>query len=220
MIIYTPDADVVFVGRDHSQSDPLVVKEMFVENVYRITEDDLGDTGVLIDIGANIGAVSVWAARQGARVIAVEPEPDNRAYLMKNLQANAPEDSYTILPYAAMPSPGTFYLEPDHGHSQVVSGGTGTTIEVEGITLADVYEQAGVPYSDVLKIDIEGAEYPLIMGTPTEILRKSRYIALEFDTAPDSLFGPLVAKLAHDFAIEILGSPERGGYVYAVRYDE
>lgn len=219
MIIFTPDAEIAFTGRDNSYSDPLVVKETWVENVYRITDADLADTGILIDLGANIGAVSVWGARLGTKVIAVEPDPDNRKYLAANLAANLEPETYTVLATACTPVAGLVHLEPDHGHSQVVPASSGTTIPVEGITLAEVYLRAGVPYSDVLKIDIEGGEYPLIAATPTEVLRKSRYITLEFDAAPDALFGPLVAKLAHDFSIEVLGSPARGGYVYARRYD-
>lgn len=220
MIIPTPNAEVSFIGRDNSYSDPLVVKETWLENVYQITEADLADTGVLIDLGANIGAVSVWGARLGTKAIAVEPDPDNRKYLLTNLATNLKPDAYVVLASACTPVSGPVLLEPDHGHSQVVSQASGTTIPVEGITLAEVYLRAEVPYSDVLKIDIEGGEYPLIAETPTEVLRKSRYITLEFDAAPDALFGPLVAKLAHDFSIQVLGSPERGGYLYARRYDE
>lgn len=220
MIIYTPCSDVAFQARDDSYSDPLVVKETWVENVYRITADQLSDTGVLVDLGANIGAVSVWGARLGTKAVAVEPDPDNRTYLTANLAANLDPDAYTVLPVACTARPGDFHLEPDHGHSQVVAGPTATTVAVVGITLAEVYLRAGLPYSDVLKIDIEGGEYPLIAATPTEVLRKSRHITLEFDAAPDAVFGPLVAKLAHDFSVEVLGSPARGGYLYARRYDD
>jgi len=71
----------------------------------------------------------------------------------------------------------------------------------------------------VLKVDIEGCEYDLIASTPAVVLRRCRYITLEFDRATNPVFGALVAKLAHWYGIEILGSPARGGYIYARRYD-
>ena len=219
MIILTPDTKTVFSARDQSLTDHLVVKETWVENVYRIGEAEMNDTGVLIDIGANIGAVSIWGARLGTRAIAVEPEPDNLSYLNANLAENLNPDAYTVLANACTPAPGPVHLMPAHGDTQVVTESSNDTVTVEGITLEQVYLRARVPYSDVLKIDIEGGEYPLIAATPVEVLRKSRYITLEFDAAPDEVFGPLVAKLAHDFSIEVLGSPSRGGYIYARRYD-
>lgn len=220
MIIYTPDADVVFFGRDDSPSDHLVVKETWVENVYRIYPDDLSDTGILIDVGANIGAVSVWGAKLGSRAIAVEPEPDNFRMLETNLAHNLDPDSFVTINCAVGPRTGQVNIRPGDGHSRVVEEADDVTVRVDCIPLAEVYSRAKNPYSDVLKIDIEGYEYPLIAGTPSEILRKSRYITLEFDAAPDADFGALVAKLAHDFSVEILGSPRRGGYLYCRRYDD
>lgn len=219
MIIYTPDPGVVFSGRDGSPSDHLVVKETWVENVYRITADDLADTGLLVDIGANIGAVSVWGARLGKRVVAVEPDPDNRRVLSENLSTNLQPEEYTIIACATGPRPGTVDLEPGHGHSRIVERATDTSLRVESIPLHEVYTRADFPYADVLKIDIEGAEYDLIAATPSDVLRKSAYITLEFDAADDGRFGALVAKLAHDFSVQVLGSPRRGGYLYCRRYD-
>ena len=51
------------------------------------------------------------------------------------------------------------------------------------------------------------------------MLRKFAYITVEFDNTTDTKFGKLVTKLAHHFGIQVLGSPGRGGYVYARRYD-
>lgn len=220
MIVYTPNADVYFTGRDDSPSDHLVVKETWVENVYRITESDFDDTGLLIDIGANIGTVSLWGAQLGAEVIAVEPEPDNLSLLHTNLDNNPSlAGQVTVLPVAVSSRPGTCLLQPEHGNTHVVETANPDTVEVEAITLDEVYLRAGVPYCDVLKIDIEGLEYPVLLGASRPTLRKSRRITMEFDAADQGAFGYLVAKLALDFHIEILGSPERGGYLYARRYD-
>ena len=69
-----------------------------------------------------------------------------------------------------------------------------------------------------MKIDIEGAEFDLIVNTPAETLAKIRYITLEFDKSFDGRFGMMVEKLSKQFGLEILGSPERGGYIYGHRY--
>ncbi len=87
------------------------------------------------------------------------------------------------------------------------------------LRLTEFFHSTGLLYIDVLKVDVEGMEYDIIADADEDTLRKIKYITLEFDAAPDELFGPLVTKLSKLFQIHILGSPERGGYIYARRYD-
>jgi hypothetical protein len=56
------------------------------------------------------------------------------------------------------------------------------------------------------------------MNTPAETLAKIKTLVLEFDKSFDGKFGKMIEKLSKQFGIDILGSPERGGYVYANRY--
>lgn len=218
-IIFTPNVAYSFKGRDNSPSDALVVRETWVENVYRVSESDLNDTGRVIDLGANIGSFSAFAMSLGANVIAVEPQPENRKLLVDNLKAAAKVSGrrFRIFPVAVDATAGNVHISDEHGGSRVGDDGD----PVKAVTLHDVYKMAGgQPYCDVLKIDIEGSEYPMLLAAEQDVLRKSRYITLEFDAEPEpGLFGELVTKLARDFAVEILGSPARGGYIYARRYD-
>lgn len=49
----------------------------------------LDESSILIDVGANVGMYSIWAARtRGAKVYAFEPEAGNFAILNKNIQIN------------------------------------------------------------------------------------------------------------------------------------
>ncbi|MEQ8665485.1 MAG: FkbM family methyltransferase [Rhodospirillales bacterium] len=51
------------------------------------------DRDLLIDIGANVGMYSIWAAaKQGARVLAFEPESQNFAVLNRNIFINGLQD--------------------------------------------------------------------------------------------------------------------------------
>jgi len=215
VIVYTPNVRYSFECRDGSPSDALVVRETWVENVYRIHREDITDGGVMLDIGANIGAVSVYGASLGAYVVAVEPEPDNRLYLERNMRQV--DTGYRILPVAIGDRDGAVKLVPAHGNSHISDVGT---VDVRMMTLEAALEDAGVGQVDVCKIDIEGSEYPLIEATPRDVLRRIRYLTMEFDARPLDVFGAMVSKLACDFGITILGSPERGGYIYARRYDD
>ncbi|MGI5216266.1 FkbM family methyltransferase [Nocardia sp. CA-290969] len=215
MIVLTPNPAHRFLGRDGSPSDEAVIRECWVENVYQIHRGDLRDTGILIDIGANIGAVSIYAASLGATVIAYEPEPDNLALLQQNIAGNGMAERVVVHAAAVTDWHGTAQLEPAHGNSRIVDYGSGIT--VPSITLDDVF--ADLPDGcDVLKIDIEGSERELIAAAAPETLARIRYLTMEFDAAPDDEFGAMVTKIAKVFNTHIIGSPERGGYIYGRRY--
>jgi len=55
-------------------------------------EDYIDADSILYDVGANIGAYSLYAARKGARVIAFEPGADNYGLLNKNIALNHMDD--------------------------------------------------------------------------------------------------------------------------------
>ena len=97
MIILTPNPDYKFNARDTSNggSDELVIKETWVENVYQIEAgdfniDDDDKEKVFVDIGANIGAVSVYVAslHKDIKVYAYEPEHNNHELLIQNTREN------------------------------------------------------------------------------------------------------------------------------------
>lgn len=212
-MIATPNPRFRFRGREGSKTDEAVVRETWTENVYQLFESDFDDTGILVDVGANIGAVTVYAASLGATVVAVEPEPNNRALLEQNITLNKVAHKVTVLPVAVSNERGEGWIPDGHGDSRLSSDTVGTRVDV--FTLADVIPEQGC---DVLKVDAEGAEYDMFTGVDVATLNKVRYVTLEFDAAPDPVFGLMVAKLAHVFNIHMFGSPERGGYLFGKRY--
>ncbi|WP_029925465.1 FkbM family methyltransferase [Nocardia otitidiscaviarum] len=220
MKILTPNPRYAFTTRDGSPSDEAVIRETWCENVYQIHPEHVARRGaVVVDIGANIGAVTVYAASLGqhVRVLAVEPERDNLNLLMRNVADNNVEGQVTFAEIAISKTAGMGWIMPGHGHSLLgFEPGTGDPIRVA--SLAELFAENDITECDVLKVDVEGAEYGIIAGADRDTLAKVRYLTLEFDAAPDDVFGPLVAKLAKTHGIQILGSPERGGYIYARRY--
>jgi FkbM family methyltransferase len=214
VIVLTPHQKHRFTTRDGSPSDEAVIRETWVENVYQIHESDFSHTGILVDIGANIGAVSVYAASLGATVIAYEPEPDNLALLQQNLADNAVADRVHVHPAAVTDWHGTAQIDPRHGNSRIIENGN---VTVTSITLNEVFAELD-DGCDVLKMDIEGSEYETIAEADIATLGKIRYLTMEFDAAPDEKFGAMITKIARVFNTHIIGSPERGGYIYGRRY--
>lgn len=227
MLILTPNTGYKFECHDDQalpgNLDPKIVAETWVENVYHIEKSQFGDTGILVDIGANIGVVSTYAASLAdhIRVIAIEPEPHNLDYLRRNLDLNGVSDRVTVQQVAVSDYSGSGWINNGLTNAKLSTGKAPDSVQIPVITLAEVFTGNDIAYCDVMKIDVEGAEAAIINGASLDVLRKIGYIALEFDAVPpegETAFGAMLTKLAKVFNMHVLGSPERGGYVYGHRY--
>ena len=121
---------------------------------------------IFVDVGANCGTYSLFAARRvGAegRVVAIEPMPEMIARLRFNVRANS-FTNIEIFETAVGPQDGSatlFVDEERRGHSSLADeiardGAIRTTVPVT--TLHAVVTQARIERIDALKIDIEGYE--------------------------------------------------------------
>ncbi|MEM1313818.1 MAG: FkbM family methyltransferase [Pseudomonadota bacterium] len=118
---------------------------------------------VFVDIGAWIGPISLLAARKGARVLALEPDPVARAALEENLALNGLKAQ--ILPQALHADAGGLTLYGGRrglGASTTSALGVskGDPVHVDTVTAEDVAALAGDAPA-FMKVDVEGHEYAL-----------------------------------------------------------
>jgi FkbM family methyltransferase len=134
-----------------------------------------------IDIGANVGAYSLFvAARAGptARILAVEPQPEIYERLIFNIRLNAVSTVKAIdCAVAEKAGEVTLFLDPNNaGESSVkiVSCSRAQPIRVAARTLLDLIEGEGYPHLDAVKLDVEGAEdlvlEPFLARAPAHLL--------------------------------------------------
>lgn len=197
---------------DGSENEQAIIREVFAENVYRVSPEDLSDTGQVVDLGANIGAFAVFCVslREDVDVYAYEPEPHNFELLMQN----AASDRVRCHPRAVGGSRGTGHITNERGGSRLSDEGS----EVEIITLEDVWDENELGRVDVLKLDVEGSETEILTSAPSDLLERIAYITLEYDQH-GKRFGKLVEKLSETHAVQTLGSHKRGAYIFARRYE-
>lgn len=139
----------------------------------------------IIDIGANIGDFTVYAAHKApeATVIAVEPEPGNAGMVGKNIAANHLE-SRTKLHEVGVGKRGSFTLYVD----DTCSGGTSLfkhtekshEITVPVIPLQEIFEKEHIKHCDYLKMDCEGGEYDAFYGLPDAYFQRIAFMAIEY----------------------------------------
>jgi len=151
---------------------------------------------LVVDVGAYVGAYSLRACREGARVIALEPDPDNYAILRMNIELSGCADRVKPLMIVAGFREGLlpFYRGLSSDTSSIVQGFRVATSEVEAYvkvdTLDNILAREGLaPHSriDYLKIDVEGAEVDVLRGAE-ETLKRTRYLQVEvFDQNLDEV---------------------------------
>ena len=157
-----------------------------------LLESLLKPDATFIDIGANQGEVTVaaaLAALQG-RVIAFEPVAEYRQRLRNNIELNA-FAHVEILPYALGDIEGMFpiYDQPapfsdgtrHEGLSTLfASSSRGTVRELVSVKrLDDVLAGMGVDRVDVIKLDIEGAEWAALRGASCTLTRYRPVLIVE-----------------------------------------
>ena len=164
---------ILFNFRPNEELDFVVCNQIFIKKVYdlkwlkRFNEimnlyENLSNP-LIIDLGANIGASSVWFASQfpKAKIIALEPEQNNFNLLNKNSKGIS-----SIIPiHGAISSvSGEVYLnDPNLGPLGFRTSNIPekNSFTVKSFTIEEILlmEKRGNPF--ILKVDIEGAEEDL-----------------------------------------------------------
>lgn len=169
--------------RSHS-SDYLVFHQVFVSRQYAALAD-LPSPQWIIDCGANVGYTSIYFLNRfpQARVIAVEPSPENFELCRNNL---APYGSRAQPLRAGVwsRSTGLVLLPGASGENrewaaQVREAYNGERPDIEAMDLPALLRLAGGAPIDLLKIDIEGGEWELFRTGTETWLPRVRNIVIE-----------------------------------------
>lgn len=142
-----------------------------------------------IDIGAHIGAVSVYLARKFERVVAFEAIPSTFEFLRRN---TAELDNVTALNIAIGSAAEEVYFShyPIHGQLSHVAGSPN---EAETVRVGPIPARTidSMHFSDVsfIKIDVEGYEFPVLQGAQVTIERCRPLILVEQGGNDEKHFG-------------------------------
>ncbi|MBC7933416.1 MAG: FkbM family methyltransferase [Rubrivivax sp.] len=164
-----------------------LLREVFGEQQYRRHIKSPSE-GVMIDLGANIGSVTLdWASRsRRLRVHAYEPNPLTNSVLRRNIEANNLADRVTVHDEAVGREAGQVRLWTNVNSMTVTAYGVrppapeavATCVPI--IDLNEVVRRAGGGPIALLKMDTEGAEADTLEGASTATLEALRQIILEY----------------------------------------
>jgi len=176
----------VTLGNDNSLC--LYVCGSFEPNEFSFLHGFLKPGMVFVDVGANDGYYTLFAARRvgpTGRVVAVEPSTRERINLRRNLLRNR-IDNVRVVPAALGAAPGDADLRLAHGaHSGHNTLGQFahddvTAAQLERVTvntLDRVADDMKLDRIDFVKIDVEGAEGSVVAGARA-VLQSMRPVML------------------------------------------
>ncbi len=151
--------------------DEFVYNEIFVQNVYGLSREEMTNTAVL-DIGGQYGFFALFSAENGAKqIISVEPNFQNLGrYLVNTANINT-----KVICAAAYSKNIITTIDNESGRSKLKNGNQ----LVATVTFNELFNLLDTNLNLILKVDIEGSEYELLYNVPPELLRKFKIIVME-----------------------------------------
>ena len=154
-------------------------------DVLPIAAQHVGADDTVLDVGANIGEFTLFAARRASKVVAFEPV----SYLFDRLSGNV---ALNDMPQVQLVNAGLYdreakvdiYLSDsrdqlqgtNHGMGNLFSappGSRGEKEQIQVLRLDDWAQQQNLQGADFVKLDIEGAEFAALRGAEA-VLREFR----------------------------------------------
>lgn len=164
--------------------DHVPIIEIFLRRDY----GEVADGATVVDLGANIGAFSIYAATtaRNCRLYAYEPMPDFFELMRLNVRLNGLEGVVECFNLAVAAEPesrellaaGNGSCFPSLGASHRPRRPASTTVGCT--TIAAIVGLNALAQVDLLKMDIEGAEYESLYGTSVSCFERIREIRMEY----------------------------------------
>lgn len=165
------------------------VYEIFAEDCYRLRWllGPLADRPIrVVDIGGHVGTFATRLAQlhRAARITSFEPSPTTAEFLRRNVAVNGFADRIDVVQRALASSSGDAIFD-DNGAGSGLNGlvsaghGTGTATRVSTVAFDEVIASAAGPV-DLVKIDCEGGEYDLVLGSAPASWADVRRLVIEF----------------------------------------
>lgn len=167
------EVDVPGGGRVNVRWDEVLGRKLLREGSFERAEiaamlEKVSPDGTVVDVGANVGLVTIPLALAAARVIAVEPLPQNIERLRDNVRRNA-LTNVVVIEAAAGAADGSAVLhsaaDPAFGSlHEVVKYRASGDVEVRLRSLDSLWRELKQPAVELVKIDVEGAELAVLEG--------------------------------------------------------
>jgi FkbM family methyltransferase len=209
-------------------ADELVIKHSFENDIYfSALRYEPQDDDVIMDVGAHIGTFSLLAAHKVSKgmVYAVEASKESYNYLLINIQLNSIKNiKPSLLALSGEKGDALLYHDDGNwGHSIMRPATSRISLgahKVPSSTLAGFMVGHGISKLDFVKFNCEGAEFPIILRTPADVLARinNMLILYHLDIAQGYSLNALVGYLNDSgFKTEFRFQTDDRGWIMATR---
>lgn len=185
--------------------------EFFVDDIYR--DFNLTNLDVVLDVGANIGLFSKYVYwKRANKCILVEANPFIGNQIEMMLDGDLERSKIYLAPLYSENTKVNFRYATDNSTIGSTYADTNlpdyqsltNEIELDTITIKDIFEENGLERISLFKCDIEGGEYDLIPNIPDEYMSKIDRFMIEFHLNENDEIRPIIDKLKkHGFEYQI-----------------
>jgi FkbM family methyltransferase len=170
----------------------------------------LSPSGIFVDVGANIGALAlpIAASRPDARIICVEADPQIILLLRRNVAENG-WSNIDIIHCLAGPIDDpqvSFYCAPTakFGMGSIGPQFGASPVKLVQCTLNEVLDELTIDDVEVVKLDIEGAEFGALQGLCRRLTsRRPPEIVFEFADWAETRIAGQAAGRAQEFLLSL-----------------
>lgn len=205
VIVFLTDRARLYASPGSSASTKVVYANPPDWKEMRFWAEVLYPGDLFIDVGANVGVYSLWAASRSAEVIAVEPQPDVVVELIKNVELN-PELTISVVRCALSSSPGRARLIPK-GTRTYLATDDDSLVGARLVDIETLDNLVGQRIVAGVKVDVEGAERLVLAGASRALAEKRiALLQLEWNALSESNFNETRKVLtdllhAHDYEL-------------------
>lgn len=204
-------------------ADERVLEHSFERDIFLagVPEYQPGADDVVIDVGAHIGTFTLLVAPRVGRVYAIEAAEEAYDYLRVNCLLND-LDNVEPVHVALGGESGTTLLYHDSanwGHT-IMRRSSGQAESVAVQTLGDFLDEHRIVRCTFLRMNCEGAEFPILLASPPERLEKieTMLVLYHCDLARGYAPEQLVEHLrSAGFVVEIRKRDGERGWLVATR---
>jgi FkbM family methyltransferase len=217
--IYTPSSK-------YDTSGFATVWEIAIKKNYNPRGFEIGDKDTVIDIGANMGVFSIYAAKRAknGNVYSFEPFKEHYARLERDIKLNNLKNVHLFNEAVAkkVGKQSLFLSDVSSGMHSLYSKNKGKNNPTVNITTLNKVIKDNNLYKngiDFLKIDCEGAEYDIIYSTSKNYMNKIKRISMEYEDMDDKKMNHMYMKRFLEnsgFEVFLKEPDKKQGILYAI----
>ncbi|MCL1972088.1 MAG: FkbM family methyltransferase [Endomicrobia bacterium] len=156
---------------------------------YKFDNLDFKPGDIVVDIGGNIGMVSIFLTKKYPflKIYAFEPVKENFDNFKSNILLNKISDGIIHLENKAVTKDGRnvnlTFMRENSGGSNIfeIPNMTNKKSNIsESLTLEQIFLENNIKDCKLLKMDCEGAEYEILYNAPVSILSRIKHLRGEF----------------------------------------